>query len=392
MARVPLLPADMKAQFTLFKRKWGIYYARNKVTGKHKSLKTRDKYEAQCLLHAYNEAANQAYLNLSMAEVYLIAADPEYITRTWQDVVDHILKHQRDDSLRRWTVFAKGDSFRSLKNLKVINTRPKDFLRVLSDSKASTNVYLRRVHNYALDMDWLLRSIIPKRQWPRIIFKKKRAITAEEHAAVFARESNPERRDFYNLLWHTGASQGDAAFLLAENVNWQQRTISYHRRKLARADTTAIKPALIRFGEEVAALLRRRPASGPLFPNLCTVRAGDRATEFKQRCDGLNIEGVTLHSYRYAWAERALKCGYPERFAQQALGHNSKAVHYAYSKNAEVIVPSLEDWETHWKVSQQVPEKPTLPPPSLPPQPPPPPAPGTTNPPPASSAFDVPSP
>jgi hypothetical protein len=40
---------------------------------------------------------------------------------------------------------------------------------------------------------------------------------------------------------------------------------------------------------------------------------------------------------------------YPERFAQQALGHNSKAVHYAYSKHAEVTVPSLDDWEKQWK-------------------------------------------
>jgi hypothetical protein len=36
---------------------------------------------------------------------------------------------------------------------------------------------------------------------------------------------------------------------------------------------------------------------------------------------------------------------YPERFAQQALGHNSKAVHHACSKHAEVTVPSLDDWE-----------------------------------------------
>ena len=55
-----------------------------------------------------------------------------------------------------------------------------------------------------------------------------------------------------------------------------------------------------------------------------------------------------IHSYHYAWAERALKCGYPERFAQQALGHNSKAVHHAYSKHAEVTVP-LDDWEKQWK-------------------------------------------
>ena len=88
------------------------------------------------------------------------------------------------------------------------------------------------------------------------------------------------------------------------------------------------------------ALLKRLPAEGQLFPYLCTVRAGDRATEFKQRCIGFGIAGVSLHSYRYAWAERALKCGFPERFAQQALGHNSKAVHGAYSKHAEVTVPS----------------------------------------------------
>lgn len=95
--------------------------------------------------------------------------------------------------------------------------------------------------------------------------------------------------------------------------------------------------------------MKRCPQTGALFPYLCTVRAGDRATEFKQRCDGLEIKGVSLHSYRYAWAERALKCGYPDRFAQQALGHNSKAVHHAYSKNAEVMVPSLDEWEKQWK-------------------------------------------
>ena len=35
----------------------------------------------------------------------------------------------------------------------------------------------------------------------------------------------------------------------------------------------------------------------------------------------------------------------PERFAQQALGHSSKAFVRAYSKKARVIVPSLEEYE-----------------------------------------------
>ena len=54
---------------------------------------------------------------------------------------------------------------------------------------------------------------------------------------------------------------------------------------------------------------------------------------------------MSLHSYRYAWAERAKKAGYPERFAQEALGHNSKAVHRAYARKAKVELPPLGEYE-----------------------------------------------
>jgi len=154
------------------------------------------------------------------------------------------------------------------------------------------------------------------------------------------------------LLWHTGAAQSDGACLRAEEINWDTRTICFTRKKL-KSRGTSVKPALFRFSAEVETILKRLPTAGQLFPYLCTVRAGDRATEFKQRCIGLDIVGVSLHSYRYAWAERALKCGFPERFAQQALGHNSKAVHRAYAKHAEVTVPSLDDWEKDWQENPQ---------------------------------------
>jgi hypothetical protein len=35
------------------------------------------------------------------------------------------------------------------------------------------------------------------------------------------------------------------------------------------------------------------------------------------------------------------------------LGHNSKAVHRAYAKHAEVTVPSLDDWEKDWQENPQ---------------------------------------
>ncbi len=357
----------MKLQFGLIRRPWGVFYLKNKLTGEQTSLKTRDKREAQRLLQAKNEAQSQPQFNVALARVYLNGADPKLATRTWQEVMEHIVAKKSDETRRRWDVAIKDRNFDCIRNLPVAEMRPEHFDRVLADGKVSTNVYLRRIHNHALGMEWLLKSVIPRLQWPRPVFKSKRAITAEEHCRIIEAESAAaernqgsrnsdrphydERRDFYELLWHTGAAQSDAAYLLAEDVDWNQRTISYSRKKLK--GRAGIKPALIRFGAEVEAILRRRPAAGPLFAYLRSVRPGDRATEFKQRCDGLGITGVSLHSYRYAWAERALKCEYPERFAQQALGHNSKAVHHAYARRAEVTVPSLDDWEKRWKDNPQ---------------------------------------
>jgi site-specific recombinase XerD len=350
---------DMTQRYRKFKRAWGMWYAFDTATGNSVSLKTRVQAEAVQKVNAMNETERVPAISLGLARVYLNATDPKLATRTWQDVMENILTKKTDETLRRWNVAIKDRNFDCLRNLRVAETRPEHFDRALADGKVSTNVYLRRIHNHALGMEWLLKSVIPRLQWPRPVFKAKRAITVKEHTAIVRREQNTERRDFYELLWHTGASQTDAAFLLAEDVDWNTRTISYSRAKL-KSRGTAIKPALIRFGAEIEAILKRRPASGPLFPYLCTVRANDRATEFRQRCDGLEISGVSLHSYRYAWAERALKCGYPERFAQQALGHNSKAVHHAYSKHAEVTVPSLDDWEKDWQDNPQRSAQPKL--------------------------------
>jgi integrase len=217
-------------------------------------------------------------------------------------------------------------------------------LTALDLGTTSTNVFLRRLHNFSIGMNWLPWPILPKKLWPKVKHKK-RAITEEEHLKIIAREENVERRSFYELCWELGGSQSDVANLWAEDVDWEDRTICYDRQKLASLDSDDIKPPLIRFGKRCEAILRSLPSIGPLFPYLSSVDWKDRATEFKQRCKGLDIKGVTLHSYRYSWAERARKAGYPRRYAEEALGHNSKAVHAAYARKAVVTVPSLEEYE-----------------------------------------------
>ena len=328
----------MKQRYHIYRRENGIYYSLDTLTKKRNSLNTADREEARRFLNALNEASKQPAINSQIAQVYLQHSDPNYAKRTWQHVMDEMGRSKLGSTKKRWDVAMKDKAFDLFRELALIKTQAEHFLEALHRGTVSTNVFLRRIQNFALDMDWIPKSVIPKRQWPAIKFKDKRAITLTEHQIIISREKNQERKRYYELCWHLGGSQGDIACLIAEDVDWENRTISFTRKK------TKV-PVVFHLGEEALNLLKDLPGEGLLFPYLAGVRAGDRATEFKQRCRGLEIEGVSLHSYRYAWAERAKTCGYPERFAQEALGHNSVAVHRAYAKRAKVKLPSLEEYE-----------------------------------------------
>ena len=302
---------NMKLRYRLFLRRKSVYYAFDDSTKTFTSLKTKNKVEANRLLTAMNEAGQQPAMNLSLARVYLRHSDPLVSTRTWQNVLDEIIAIKTGPNQDRWKSAAKDKAFNLIRDRVLIETQAEHLLTVLRTGTVSTNA---------------------------IHFKEKRAITIDEHQKIIAAEVNPERKALYQLCWHLGASQGDIANLKGEDVDWQNNTVCFFRKK------TKV-PALVHLGNEALSLLKDLPSEGPLFPYLSTVRAGDRATEFKQRCQQLGITGVTLHSYRYAWAERAKTAGMPERFAMENLGHNSKAVHRAYAKRALMKIPSLEDYE-----------------------------------------------
>jgi hypothetical protein len=204
---------DMKERYRKFRRAWGTWYAFDNVTGNSVTLKTRDKTEAIKKVNAMNETEREPSISLGLARVYLNATDPKLATRTWQEVMENLASKKADETRRRWEVAIKDRNFDCIRKLPVAETRPEHFDRVLADGKVSTNVYLRRIHNHALGMEWLLRSVIPRLQWPKLKFKEKRAITREEHQAIVAREQNAERKAFYQLAWHLGASQTDIALL-----------------------------------------------------------------------------------------------------------------------------------------------------------------------------------
>jgi integrase len=331
----------MKNRFRLFRR-GSVYYAHDGDTGKQQSLETAIKAEAQRLVNARNEAATSPLLNLSLAKAYLAAHDPKLVTRTWTDVMTDLATHGRESSRARCEQEMARKPFNIIRHKKLVETTTDDLEAVMAAGGAATNNYLRRLHNLAVGMGWLAWPILPPKRWPKVEPKPKRGITEAEHQRIIAAETNRERRLYYELLWEVGGAQSDMAALTAENVDWRERVVIYHRQKLKKLSA----PACLSIGPRLEALLRQLPSKGALFPHInAATGASDRAAEFRRRCRLLDINGVSLHSYRYAWAERAKQAGYPERWAQAALGHGSKAVHEAYAKNAKVTCPSLEDYE-----------------------------------------------
>lgn len=58
-----------------------------------------------------------------------------------------------------------------------------------------------------------------------------------------------------------------------------------------------------------------------LFPNVNAWNSNTRSSEFCRRCRMLGMEGRCLHSYRYAWAQRARAAGMPQREAMHLSKH-----------------------------------------------------------------------
>ncbi|MGE4179924.1 MAG: tyrosine-type recombinase/integrase [Limisphaerales bacterium] len=329
----------MKSRYRTYRRASSQFCVLDSVTGKRESLRTSNPREAARLIQARNDAHDQPTFNLQLARMYLTGADPDGAKRTWRDVLTAVIELKHGPTRDRWGVAGRKKALAPLLRRPLVDTRPEHFLTAIKAGTVSTNIYLRRLQNFAVDMGWLPTPLLLKRQWPQPRFQSKRSITAAEHERILGAEKNPEWNVFYRFCWHLGGSQTDVASLLAEDVDWNIQTIAYRRRKTG-------TPVALRFGDELADLLRNHlPVQGPLFPRLAEPYEKHRAKLFNRRCRLLGIKGVSLHSYRYAWAERAMSCGYPERFAQAALGHNSKAVHRAYARHAEFTLPPLDEYE-----------------------------------------------
>jgi integrase len=332
---------NMKSAYRLYRRnRTGVFYVQNNQTRQQQSLGTTNEAQARKLLEAKNQENQTPALNLQLGRAYITHADPKMATRTWQEAMAELISHGQQTSQTRCAREFKSTVYDIIRNTPIALTTSEAFKAVLNRGGAATNNYLRRLHNLALGNGWIQWNIIPAKQWGKPTKKPKRAVTLEEHNRIIASEQSEERRSFYEMLWLMGAAQTDCSLLTSENINWKNRVLSYCRRKTK-------EWAYLQIGKVLEGLLNKLPKQGFLFPKMAVLKDTDRAAEFSRRCRVLGIKGISLHSYRYSWAERAYEAGYEERFAQAALGHKNSAVHYAYAKRAKVVCPPLEDVGTN---------------------------------------------
>ena len=192
----------MKDRYCLFKRRGRIFYCFDNLTNRYTSLETKDREAAKRIVEAKNQALRAPALSRQIGKAYLGASDPKITTRTWQDALNTLIETKQGPTRDRWLRAAKEKALDGIRDMVIIETQAEQFLEVLKAGSVSTNVHLRKLHNFALDLNWLPVPVLPKKQWPDIRFKPKRAISYDEHQRIVAAENNPERRAFYALAWH----------------------------------------------------------------------------------------------------------------------------------------------------------------------------------------------
>ena len=109
----------MKTRYRLIRRgiRGGLYYCVDTKTGKRTSLGIGDEDEARQIIEARNISERQPALNLQIARSYLVASDPAWMQRSWQDVMEQIQVQGKDSTKTRYRRALKCRAFDRLLSL-----------------------------------------------------------------------------------------------------------------------------------------------------------------------------------------------------------------------------------------------------------------------------------
>jgi hypothetical protein len=241
----------------------------------------------------------------------------------------------KDSSRERLRQRVQVAAFDGLRHKKLLETTADDFFAVFKDGKVSIVCFLKRLAQLRLE-SWL---DCPADCRAVSLAEIRTQRPARHHAGRTPERFGRRRKTpSGNCIWNCF---GKPARRRATRRTSRPRTLTGRR---GRFPISGKRPA--RWRSSPSARRWKPCCSSCRRPAHCSrscprSRPTTAPAGFRRRCHKAGVSGVTLHCYRYAWAERAKVVGMPERFAQAALGHNSKAIHRAYAKKAVIIAPSL---------------------------------------------------
>ena len=164
---------NSEIKFALYRHHQTYYIDQN---GQQETLHTKNRTEATRLCDALNATGCLAGYDLQVAYADVVVSSSRVLDRTWQEAVDFIIARETTRSTRhRWQRFSKDQALASLWKLRVVETPAHQLLTRLKKGTASTNMYLRRLHDFAFDMNWLPWPILTGKLWPRVEHGKKPA-------------------------------------------------------------------------------------------------------------------------------------------------------------------------------------------------------------------------
>ena len=77
--------------------------------------------------------------------------------------MEEILKLKQGNTHEGWSRAIQDSAFNPIREMVLLETHAHHFLKVLEQGSVSTNGYLRRLHNFAVDMNWI--------PWPKYGFR-----------------------------------------------------------------------------------------------------------------------------------------------------------------------------------------------------------------------------
>ncbi|MBQ8749239.1 MAG: site-specific integrase [Clostridia bacterium] len=177
--------------------------------------------------------------------------------------------------------------------------------------------------------------ILNKNVFIGVIFKTKfsstaRALTNEEQQCIisYLKRTNSDLLPLIQCYITTGLRRSEALSIRKQDLVLKSQQLVVHGTK------TANSYRIIPLNKQVFNYIKHNVSD---IPYNFTTRYVNK--KFKQVCDTLGIQGITIHSLRHTFATRCLEQGIPVKLVQKWLGHSK------YSITAELYSHILSDYE-----------------------------------------------